>query len=72
MKRLDILLGKVERFLFEYTDYLCVKFVLAKYHSHPGKYDLSKNPHLLVALEDARLTISLWEKGKTLDTYYKN
>lgn len=72
MKRLDTLLGKIERFFLQYTDYLAAKFVLVKYNSNPEKYDLSKNPRLLEMLEDARLTVSLWEKGKTLVSSYKN
>jgi len=72
MKRLNTLLGKIERFFLQYTDYLSAKFVLVKYNSHPEKYDISKNRRLLEMLEDARLTVSLWEKGKTLDNYCKN
>ncbi len=71
MKRLDTFLGKVERFFIEYTDYLTSKMILFRYNCHPERYDLSKNPRLLEILEDAKLTVSIWEKGKTLDTHCK-
>ena len=66
MKRLDKLVGKVERFILQYENYLGAKIVLFKYSLNPKRYDL-KNPFVSETLADVKLTISLWEKGKTLD-----
>ena len=71
MKRLDILLGGIERFFIQYTDYLSAKIILFKYNLNPKKYNNS-SPRFLEMLEDCRMAVSIWEKGKTLDNYYKN
>ncbi len=66
MKKLSTLVGNAERFIVQSWDYLGAKIALFKYNLNPKKYDI-KNPLVSGTLADAKLTISLWEKGKTLD-----
>lgn len=65
MKRLDKLIGRIERFILQYGDYLGAKLFLCKYNSESKKYNLTITPRILEGLKDAQLAISLWEKGVT-------
>jgi hypothetical protein len=65
MRRLDNLIGKVERFILQYGDYLSAKLFIGKYNLESKKYKLTITPKILEELKDAQLAISLWEKGVT-------